>query len=87
MVFGQRDNFVFFLSEAFGPLQLLSHTGLAKSTDNLNHVKWSVQQWRSYIGAFRAHALPNSLSALPLSVIILVESGKRLIVLSEQFSL
>ena len=46
-----------------------------------------VLQWRSYIGAFRAHALPNSLSALPLSVIILVESGKRLIVLSEQFSL
>ena len=47
----------------------------------------SIGQWRSYIGAFRAHALPNSLSALPLSAIILAESGKRLIVLSEQFSL
>ena len=43
-------------------------------------------QWRSYIGAFRAHALPNSLSALPLSAIILAKSGKRLMVLSEQFS-
>ena len=44
-------------------------------------------QWRSYIEAFRAHALPNFLGALPLSDIILAESGKRLIVLSEQFSL
>ena len=41
-------------------------------------LKWS--QWRSYIGTFRAHALPNSLSALPLSAIILAESGKRLMV-------
>ena len=37
-------------------------------------------QWRNYIEAFRAHALSNSLSALPLSAIILAESGKRLIV-------
>ena len=51
-------------------------------------------QWRSYIGAFRAHALPNFQGPLPnfqgplpLSDIILAESGKRLIVLSEQFSL
>ena len=56
-------------------------------TDNLENPLECAVQWRSYIGAFRAHALPNSLSALPLSVIILVESGKRLIVLSEQFSL
>ena len=34
--------------------------------------------------AFRAHALPNSLSALTLSAIILAESGKRLTVVSEQ---
>ena len=44
----------------------------------------TLNQWRSYIGAFRAHALPNSLSALPQSAIILAESGIRLIVLSEQ---